>query len=154
MSEFETKDSGKRMQFETGMQRDTNEGKPRFDLIRPLDLPYNEQLLTRWAKLMARGAEKYSSRNWEKAETQEELDRYMDSAARHFEQWMAGETDEDHCAAVMFNLTGAEYVKYKLRSKHRHYPMTTEECFQPEGFVNDDMAHVTGNLSAHVMNNM
>jgi hypothetical protein len=107
MSEFETKDSGKRVEFETGMQRDTNEGKPRFDLIMPLDLPYKEQLLTRWANLMARGAQKYSSRNWEKAETKEELDRYMDSAARHFMQWMCGETDEDHCSAVMFNITGA-----------------------------------------------
>ncbi len=60
MTGYITKDSGKRQQFDTGMQRDTQDGKPRFDLIAPLDLPYEEQMLTRWAKLMARGAAKYS----------------------------------------------------------------------------------------------
>lgn len=113
-TKYETKDSGKRKEFSTGMQRDTSESKPRFDLIMPLDVPYNEQLFTRLAELMGRGAIKYNDRNWEKASTQEELDRFKESAFRHFIQWFSGEVDEDHAAAVLFNIQGAEFVKYKL----------------------------------------
>ena len=29
-------------------------------------------------------------------------------------QWLEGDESEDHAAAVMFNLSGAEYVKQKL----------------------------------------
>ena len=63
---------------------------------------------------MTRGAEKYGRRNWQVANSQEELERFKASAFRHFVQWMAGEEDEDHMAAVMFNLNAAEHVKYQL----------------------------------------
>ena len=117
MKDFETKTSKEQVQFPTGMKRDISKDKPRFDLIMPLNLPYEEQILTRWAKLMQRGATHYSARNWEKASTQEELDRFKESAFRHFVQWFHGEdTDEDHSVAVFFNITGAEYVKSKLKS--------------------------------------
>lgn len=104
---FETKDSGERKVYETGMQRDTDKNKPRFDLVW-------KPLLWRWAELMARGAEKYGANNWQKAATQEELDRFKASAERHMQQWLRGDTDEDHCAAVIFNLGGAELCKEKL----------------------------------------
>lgn len=106
--EYETKDSGERKQFSSGMVRDTSRGKERFDLLWPLDVPYQYQLITRAAALMARGAEKYEERNWEQANSQEELDRAMESAFRHFMQWFAGMRDEDHAAAVVFNLMAAE----------------------------------------------
>src|SRR6476646_7724738 len=99
-----TKDSGERAKFESGMVRDTEEGKARFDLLVPLDVPYQEQMLTRFADLLARGAVKYNARNWEQANSQAELDRYKSSALRHFMQWVTGETDEDHATAVMFNV--------------------------------------------------
>lgn len=114
---YVTKDSGAREQFPTGMQRDTQAGKPRFDLVMPLGQPFEEQMLTRWAGLMARGAEKYDDRNWEQAATQAELDRYLASGFRHFVQWLAGETDEDHAAAVFFNIAGAEYVKWRMKNE-------------------------------------
>lgn len=117
MGRYQTKDSGKRQEFETGMVRDTQEGKARFDLLFPLAMPYKEQLITRFAELMARGAEKYAERNWEQARTEVELGRYKASALRHLIQWLTGETDEDHAAAVMFNLMGAEYVKYRMRAE-------------------------------------
>jgi len=44
---FETKDSGKRINYRSGMRRDVAEGKPRFDLICPDKIPYNETLLYR-----------------------------------------------------------------------------------------------------------
>jgi hypothetical protein len=128
--DFETKDSKERVRFSTGMQRDTSKDKPRFDLITPLDLPYKEQMLTRWAELMARGAKNYTARNWEKAATQEELDRFIESASRHFAQWVAGETDEDHSVAVFFNISGAEYVKWKLKQDKAHFPLTEKETTQ------------------------
>jgi hypothetical protein len=104
---YETKDSGERQEYSTGMMRDTSTNKARYDL---LDLP----MLARWADLMARGAEKYGAHNWKKAKTQEELDRFRESAIRHFFQWFSGDTDEDHGAAVYFNIAGAEMVKAKL----------------------------------------
>lgn len=111
---FTTKDSGERAVFESGMVRDTEKGKPRFDLLLPLGVPFAEQMLTRDAQLMARGAEKYEARNWEKARGEAELRRYHSSALRHLLQWIAGETDEDHAAAVRFNIMAGEFVKRHL----------------------------------------
>lgn len=108
MSEFETKDSGERQQFSSGMQRDTTTGKVRFDLA--ADGP----MLRRYAELMTRGAQKYDARNWMKASGQEELERFRESAFRHFMLWWEGDRSEDHAAAVIFNLNGAEYVHGNL----------------------------------------
>lgn len=110
---FTTKDSGERALYDSGMVRDTEAGKARFDLLWPEGVPYSAQLLTRFAELMARGAQKYGDRNWEKADSKEEQDRMKSSAQRHMAQWVNGEIDEDHAAAVMFNLMAAETVKYK-----------------------------------------
>lgn len=109
---YKTKDSGKKAVFKSGMNRDTQEGKPRYDLIY---LP----MLKRWAELMGRGAEKYGERNWEFAVTPEELERFRASAFRHFVQWFNGEDDEDHAAAVIFNLCGAEKVSDRLAKKKK-----------------------------------
>jgi hypothetical protein len=117
MKQFVTKDSGKRRIHESGMQRDTNDGKARFDLIIPLLEKYNETLLYRWAMLMTRGAQKYNERNWEKADSIEELNRAKESAFRHFIQWFCNEEDEDHAVAVLFNINEVEYIKNKLGKK-------------------------------------
>lgn len=114
---FETKDSGVRAEFESGMVRDSQDGKARFELLLPLGVPYEDQFLVRVAELMARGAEKYDSRNWEKASGQEELERFKSSALRHLMQWAAGETDEDHAAAVVFNLLGYETTRIKIKEE-------------------------------------
>ncbi len=105
---FITKDSGKRKDYESGMRRDVDEGKPRYDLCY---IP----LLKRWAELMARGAEKYGDRNWEKANSKEEIERFKASAFRHFIQWFNGEDDEDHAAAILFNVGAKELVEEKLK---------------------------------------
>lgn len=104
---FETKDSGKREGFASGMVRDTQDDKPRYDL---LWLPG----VRRVAELMGRGAVKYGARNWEKAAGEAEYERFRASALRHMYQWLEGDRTEDHMAAVVFNLFGAEYVKSKL----------------------------------------
>jgi hypothetical protein len=111
---FVTKDSGKREEFDSGMVRDTQDGKPRYDLLLPRGVPYRDQFLTRVAELLARGAEKYSERNWEAATGSSELDRFKSSALRHLMQWMTDESDEDHAAAVVFNLLAYETTKWKM----------------------------------------
>ncbi len=106
---YQTKDSGQRQEFSTGMVRDIQTNKPRYDLV-------DWHMITRWAELMQRGALKYGEHNWKKAETQEELNRFKASALRHVIQWFNEETDEDHGSAVYFNIAGAEMVKRKLKA--------------------------------------
>jgi hypothetical protein len=104
---WETKDSGERVNFESGMVRDVNNDKPMYSLIwRPM--------LKRWAELMTRGAKKYGKNNWMLASGEEELERFKDSALRHMYQWLDGDLSEDHAAAILFNVSGAEYVKSKM----------------------------------------
>jgi hypothetical protein len=111
-----TRDSGQRQEFDSGMKRDTQDGKPRFDLLIVDYLPYQEQLLTRWAALMARGAEKYGEKNWELADSQSELDRFNASGLRHHMQFLMGETDEDHAAATCYNLNSAVSLSWKIKN--------------------------------------
>jgi Domain of unknown function (DUF5664) len=115
-SGYVMKDSGARETYPSGMIREIQADKVRFDLIIPTDLDYDQTMLYRWAELLARGAEKYYPRNWEKATGQEELDRAKASAFRHFMQWFCGETDEDHAASVYFNIQMAEFVKTRMDS--------------------------------------
>jgi hypothetical protein len=103
-----------RVHFDGGGMRDTQNGKPRFDLLMPVEVSYSEQFLTRCAVHMAKGAEKYEDRNWEQFSDQDSLDRAKSSALRHMMQWLSGETDEDHAAAVFFNLMAAEYIKGRM----------------------------------------
>lgn len=107
--EFTIKDSGARQEFAGGMVRDTTEGKIDF-----LNVRFGP-MLRRWAAHLTKGRTKYPDPepgvpNWTLAEGQEEYLRAKASAARHFEQWLSGEQDEDHASAVFFNINLAEYV--------------------------------------------
>jgi len=153
-SGFITKDSGKRETFESGMKRDTQDGKLRYDLAfdGPLfwalfpDVPLVQaakrwyenggienaaevvrqlgilegglfKLVDRYSALMMRGAIKYDETNWMKAEGSAELKRFRISFCRHLKQYLNQEIDEDHGAALFFNLNGAEYVQAKLNRR-------------------------------------
>ena len=106
---YMVKDSGERAKFDSGMQRDTTTDKLRYDLV------FDGPMFARIAAHLTLGAVKYEPRNWMKAASQEEMDRFRQSAVRHFMQWLAGDTDEDHAAAVYFNINGMEYVKERMR---------------------------------------
>lgn len=54
-------------------------------------------------------------RNWLKASGEAELQRFRESALRHFIQWFRGDTDEDHASSIFFNVNGACYVSDKLK---------------------------------------
>lgn len=71
-------------------------------------------VIDRYTVLMMKGAVKYSEHNWLKAEGEAELKRFVASFCRHLMKHLRGETDEDHLAAVVFNLNGAEYVRRKM----------------------------------------
>ena len=129
MSEYETQDSGQRQEYPSGMVRDVQEGKPRYDLL-------DDAFLERWALLMARGAGKYGEENWQLADSLEEYRRFRASAARHAAQWLRAEKvwertwndpnyvptkkeqklmAEDHAAAAVYNYAAAAYVKERLK---------------------------------------
>jgi hypothetical protein len=91
--EFKTLDSGERQQFATGARRDTDKGKPRFELL-PI------MVLIRDALLYGRGAEKYDDDNWRQGMP---FRRVFGSLLRHAYQWAMGDRTEDHMAAVRFN---------------------------------------------------
>lgn len=110
---FIIKDSGKRQAYKSGMVRDVQDDKPDFSLILA-DIPYEEQMLTRFAEHMTKGAKKYGRRNWQLANSTEEMERFRASAFRHFMQWFHGILDEDHAAAVYYNIMAFEATKYKL----------------------------------------
>lgn len=109
----ELKDSGERIQFESGMVRDIEDDKPGFHFLIPKNIPFKHQMLTRVAEHLRKGAKKYSPRNWEKGNTDAEAERARESALRHMMQWINGETDEDHAAAVISNIIFSETMQYK-----------------------------------------
>jgi hypothetical protein len=114
--EFTVKDSGKREHFTSGMVRDTTSGKTNY--LKVLDGP----MLERWAVHLTKGALKYPDikigvANWTLADGEGEYQRAKESALRHMLQYLHGDRDEDHAAAVFFNLNLAEYVRERLSDK-------------------------------------
>ena len=106
MSDFITKDSGQREEFQTGSRRDTQRGKPRYDLI-PICA------LKRVADLYARGAEKYGDNNWQLGQP---FRRTYSSLLRHLFQWAEGDREEDHLAACCWATLSLMYYENKILS--------------------------------------
>ena len=82
-----------------------------------VDVMYNLdslEVLDRVTGVMTRGAQKYTEHNWKQAEGEEELNRFAESMLRHLLQFVREEDDEDHLAAVWFNIGGIEYVISKI----------------------------------------
>lgn len=87
-------DSGHRIAYADGAEREPVSGKGRYDLISP-------EAMMRIATWYELGAMKYSERNWEKGMP---WSHCLNSAFRHLIKYMAGWTDEDHLAAVCWNV--------------------------------------------------
>lgn len=122
---FEIKDSGERQKFETGSQRDTREGKGRYDLIPPYPL-------FRLALHYEKGAKKYDERNWEKGQP---LMRYIDSAFRHLEKVRAGYKDEDHESAVVWNMFGFTHTLKAIKEGRLPKELDDRPEWMKEGIV-------------------
>lgn len=136
MSEFGLKDSGARAEFDSGMVRDVEDDKIDWTLV------FDGPMLKRYAEHLTKGAKKYSPRNWMKASGDAEYDRFKRSLLRHLVAYLNDETDEDHAAAVIFNLNGMEYVagKAKIVVTYPVRPATEEETF---GRIADQDASLT-----------
>lgn len=134
---FTIKDSGVRKSFGSGMVRDVTDEKIDYSLA--LDGP----MFKRYAIHLTKGAKKYAKRNWMLAAGEEEKERFKESALRHFIQWLDGDTDEDHAAAVFFNINGHEYVKERLSNKKE--PSLTDflnHCQDNPDYASPKNAHV------------
>jgi hypothetical protein len=103
MKDFIIKDSGKREAYSTGAVRDTNENKIKWHLL-PVEA------LKRIAIHYTNGAKKYDDNNWKKGIPTE---RFIESACRHWNQYLLGEKDEDHLSATVFNIFGIIYNEEK-----------------------------------------
>ena len=127
MSEqFEVIDTDSKESYAGGMMRNSNEGKRKPHLVR------SGPMYERWVGLMTAGAIVYDDDNWMEAEGQEEYDRFRESACRHFDQWYAGDRDEDHAAAVYFNVNGAEYVRDLMVAAEEYaatHPTTVRDAY-------------------------
>lgn len=91
------KDSGNRREFETGAQRDMQEGKG--DMV---SIPW--EAILRLSKHYELGSRKYSRWNYRKGIP---ISSFIDSACRHLAKYQCGCDDEDHLAAAAFNVLGA-----------------------------------------------
>ena len=123
--EYVTKDSGKREQHPTGMQRDNRTGKGRYELLPPI-------AIRRLAQLYERGAVKYYSRNWEKGGP---LSRFMDSALRHIFQFLEGDREEDHLSGAVFNLFAVMHIEGMIERGLMPSELNDLPSYMPE---NDD----------------
>lgn len=87
------KDSGERTEFSTGAVRDMHSGKGRMDL-----LPWRAIMAV--SKHCENGAAKYGEHNVDRGIPAHSL---IDSGMRHAAKFVAGETDEDHLVAAVWN---------------------------------------------------
>lgn len=116
------KDSGGRVRFETGAERDIPLGKGRMDLL-PMCA------LIRLSKHYEEGAKKYDERNWEIGIP---MHSFLDSALRHIAKYMDGQNDEDHLCAAAWNLMCAMWTEEK-RPEMQDIPARLENSVNPAG---------------------
>lgn len=107
-------------QFDTGAQRDTGEGKLRMSLI-------PQKQLQRVMKRYLDGAEKYGENNWMKGMP---MSVFYDCAHRHLAAWWAGETDEDHAAAVVWNMLCAMWTESNCDKPHSEHQNDLNDKWQ------------------------
>ncbi len=112
------KDSGERVVYASGSMRDPSTGKIKWSRIT------FGPMMHRWAQHLTTAEAKYPDPrpgvpNFTLIETDEEYFRYKESAFRHFMSWFYEETDEDHAAAVFFNINGVEIIKDKRRAQQQ-----------------------------------
>jgi Domain of unknown function (DUF5664) len=91
--QFTIKDSGERLEFETGSRRDVETDKLDYSL-----LPW--EALDRDVAHYMNGLVKYGRHNWTKGQSLARAERSM---LRHLVQYLRGERTEDHLAALRFN---------------------------------------------------
>lgn len=121
---FIVKDNGTREELAGGMRRSNADDKTDYTLA------FDGPLFERWAIHLTKGGRIYTKRNWmlagsekDPAKREATKQRYRESLTRHFIQYLRGDTDEDHAAAILFNINGLEYMKATDHTEpHEHPP--------------------------------
>jgi len=128
------KDSGDRHDFGTGSRRDKREGKGRYDL-----LPF--LALFCLARHFEDGDVKYGdpekrtvphTANWRKGQP---LSVYLESFIRHACKFGAGERDEPHLSAALWN--GLCLLETKALIKQRKLPVELDDLEDFDEYLND-----------------
>ena len=115
------KDSGARESVGGGMVREPSTGRVNYLLA--LDGPMFERFAT---LLTVAATTKYAPRNWmlianaSRDEQRAMAERCRESAMRHLVQWLRGDTDEDHAAAVFFNINVHEFIAGLMNTETPH----------------------------------
>lgn len=116
--------SDKKDTFETGAWRDSEEGKGSPSLISPV-------LIHRLGVLLQKGAKYYGADNWMKGM---KYRRTANSMIRHIFQWLAGDSEEDHLAAIAFGvmclMTCEEELKQACSPLERMEVSQDDRCKQ------------------------
>lgn len=121
--DFVVKGTGAQTVGAGGMRRSVDTGKTDYTLA------LDGEMFNRWAEHLTRATRPrgdfpgYAKRNWllategEYSEKVAVMERAQVSAMRHMRQWLRGDLDEDHAAAVFFNINVYETVKASLGPK-------------------------------------
>ncbi|MEV8610210.1 hypothetical protein AB0383_20175 [Amycolatopsis sp. NPDC051373] len=106
--------------FAGGGVRDGAVKTERFELGWVKGVPYDRQMLTRYACWMARGAQKYADRNWESFASADALEHAKGSLLRHVFKFLAeldgipGDGEDDNAAAIWFNVQACALIHERL----------------------------------------
>lgn len=114
MQEHKLADSGARTVLENGFTREPELDRPDYLpllVARGIELVPRE-LVMRIAEHYYQGGLKYAPNNWRLGTAPGVLERNRRSAARHLVQWLRNETDEDHLAAVVWNM-----ITYEINAR-------------------------------------
>lgn len=90
--------------------------------------------MRRFAQHYSNGAKKYAKNNWRKGQP---ISRYYDSAMRHLWACIDGKIDEDHPAALLWNLIAIIQTKIDIEIGLLHrelndFPFTIKEVFEED----------------------
>lgn len=101
------KDSGQREEFSNWFIRDIDSDKLRFDLIPIWQLKSLAKQYTDWMQ-------KYWEDNWKLARWKKAIERFKQSAYRHFVERQEWIYDENHNDAAIFNIMAYEYHRDRM----------------------------------------
>jgi len=143
---FVVTDTGNKKEFSTGMVRNSNANKVRYDHL------FRGPMFKRWAAHTWKAEKFYPDAapqvsNWQLAETVEELDRGIESFIGHVVDYMDSlyewlqtgveSSKEDNAAAVYFNINLIENIKLNMaKKKQRELDKANSELWHDAPFEN------------------
>lgn len=116
------KDSWQRKEFSNWFVRDVDTNKLRWDLL-PIEIL--ERVCTQYTEWM----NKYWANNWQQARWKEAIERFKQSARRHFISWQKWEYDENHDAATIFNIMAYERHRKRMLDNDATFDHNWEEFY-------------------------